>query len=217
MTFLAPRRSGVLHLGLAVGVSVMLLTACGRDAQGSLGSPAGDQNYASADGSVKLKDPNARQLAPVITGTTLKGGTWSIEDHRGHIIVFNVWASWCAPCRAEAPILKKISEKYEASGVDFVGLNIRDSTVSAIAFEKKFGITYPSLVDTGGELVLRFAGDLNPSAIPSTLLVDKKGRVAASILGKVTEAMLTSLIQALQSENDPSGLPNTPTAPPDDD
>ncbi|MDD2818142.1 MAG: TlpA disulfide reductase family protein [Candidatus Nanopelagicales bacterium] len=195
----------------------MLLAACGRDAQGSLGSPAGDQNYVSADGSVQLKDPNARQLAPVITGTTLEGGTWSIEDHRGHIIVFNVWASWCAPCRAEAPILKRISEKYEASGVDFVGLNIRDSTVSAIAFEKKFGITYPSLVDTGGELVLRFAGNLNPSAIPSTLLVDKQGRVAASILGKVTEAMLTGLIKGLQREPDPTRNPSASSAAPDDD
>lgn len=217
MMNLALERNRILRLGLLVGVSAMLLAACGRDASGSPAALAGDQNYVSPDGAVTLKDPSSRQLAPSITGTTLEGDTWSMQDHRGHIIVFNVWASWCAPCRAEAPILKKVSEKYKASGVDFVGLNIRDSTVAAIAFEKKFGITYPSLVDTGGELVLRFAGDLNPSAIPSTLLVDKQGRVAASILGKVTEAMLTGLVQALLGEDAPSSLPNTPTAPPDED
>lgn len=217
MTLPAPRRSHLLRLGLLVGASAMLLAACGRDAQGSPDALVSNQNYVSPDGSVTLRDASSRQLAPSITGTTLEGDAWSIEAHRGRIIVFNVWASWCAPCRAEAPILKKVSERYKASGVDFVGLNIRDSTVAAIAFEKKFGITYASLVDTAGELVLRFAGDLNPSAIPSTLLVDKQGRVAASILGQVTESLLTSLIEGLQSENDPSGLPNTPRATPDDD
>lgn len=206
----------LLRLCALVGLSAMLLAACGRAAPGSSSARVGDQNYVSSDGSVTLQDPASRQLAPSITGTTLTGDPWSMQNHRGKIIVFNVWASWCAPCRAEAPILKKVSEKYRASGVDFVGLNIRDSPVAAKAFERKFGLTYPSLNDRDGELVLRFAGSLNPSAIPSTLLVDRQGRIAASILGKVTEAMLTGLIQALQQESSPTAIPSATTTSPND-
>jgi len=210
-----PRRAGAWQLGILIGVSAMLLAACGRSSIGSSDNLGGDQNYVSSDGSVTLRDPASRQMAPSISGTTLKGDTWSIDDKRGRIIVFNVWASWCAPCRAEAPILKKVSEQYSASGVDFVGLNIRDSNVTAIAFEDTFNINYPSLVDTSSELVLRFAGDLNPSAIPSTLLVDQEGRVAASILGPVTKSMLTGLIEALIEEEASSRTYRSPSAPPE--
>lgn len=217
MTGTAPARRRSLLLGVLVGVSALLLAACGRSAPYNEAVAESGQSYVSPDGSVTLKDPASRQPAPSITGETLEGETWSMQDHRGRIIVLNVWASWCAPCRAEAPILKKISEKYQALGVDFVGLNIRDSTIAARAFEKNFGITYPSLVDTGGELLLRFAGDLNPSAIPSTLLVDRQGRVAAAILGKVTEAMLTGLIEALKREDTTSAAPSTTAASENDD
>jgi len=217
VTNLELRRNRILRLTVSVAASAILVAACGRDTSGASATLVGDQNYVSPDGSVTLQDPASRQLAPSITGTTLTGDPWSMQDHRGKIVVFNVWASWCAPCRAEAPILKKISDKYRASGVDFVGLNIRDSTVAAQAFEKTFGITYPSLNDRDGGLVLRFAGSLNPSAIPSTLLVDRQGRIAASILGKVTEAMLTGLIQALQQEGAPTAVDKSSSASPDDD
>jgi thiol-disulfide isomerase/thioredoxin len=109
----------------------------------------------------------------------------------------NVWASWCAPCRAEASTLAEVSTQLAPKGVSFVGIDTRDSTATAQAFVQKFGITYPSIVDPDGQVQLAFGDSLPPQAIPSTVIIDRDGRVAARALGRVDAATLRGLVEPL--------------------
>jgi thiol-disulfide isomerase/thioredoxin len=124
----------------------------------------------------------------------------TLTDYQGRVIVLNVWASWCAPCRAEAPVLQGAWAEHESDGVQVIGLNTRDTDVAARAFVQTFDITFPSVVDADGRIQLLFRDSLPPQAIPSTLLIDQQGRVAARILGEATDASLGSLIDALLEE-----------------
>lgn len=205
---------------VVVLAAALLTSACGRDAPGQAGSAA-DDGYSVSNETIVLVSPADRHPAPDISGTTLDGDTWSLASYRGSVVVINIWASWCAPCRAEAPALKAVSEDLADNGVVFVGLNTRDSDTTARAFEKNFGITYPSVIDTDGQLQLRFAADVNPSAIPSTIVIDQEGRVAGRILGRASESTLRAVIEPLMAEGTKGGLPASTlpraTAPPMDD
>ena len=110
--------------------------------------------------------------------------------------MINVWASWCAPCRAEAPTLVELAKKYK--GVVFLGILTRDSVVAARAFQERFQLPYPTLVDDS--VLLKFAGTLSANAIPSTILIDSDGRVAARISGEATYSTLRDLIEKLHKE-----------------
>lgn len=176
-------------LGLvAVAMAALLLTACGAsDADTGTAFVAGD-------GSIVLIAPDERQPAPDLVGLTLEGGEFRLSDHLGDVVVLNVWASWCAPCRAEAPVLEDAWREVKDDGVQFVGLDTRDTEAAALAFLDRYGVTYPNVIDTDGRLQLLFSDTLPPQAIPSTLVVDREGRVAGRILGRVTDATLTALI-----------------------
>lgn len=207
------------RLVVAVLAAALLTSACGRDAPGQAGD-ASDDGYSVSNEIIVLVAPADRHPAPDISGTTLDGDTWSLANYRGDVVVINIWASWCAPCRAEAPALKAVSEDLADEGVVFVGLNTRDSDTTARAFEKNFGITYPSVIDTDGQLQLRFAADVNPSAIPSTIVIDQEGRVAGRILGRASESTLRAVIEPVMAEAITGGLaastPPSATAPPMD-
>lgn len=137
--------------------------------------------------------PDQRAAAPHITGTTLTGASFDSDALNGKVIVYNVWGSWCAPCRKEAPALAKAAQAT-ASKARFVGINTRDSgTAQGLALAREAGITYDSVFDPDGRLLLLFPS-LPPSAIPSTIIVDAHGRVAARILGETTEATLVGLV-----------------------
>jgi peroxiredoxin len=178
----------------------MTLAACGGGAADS------GTGFVAGDGSIVLLDESARQPAPALEGPTLEGGTFSLADYRGDVAVLNVWASWCAPCRAEAPELQSLWEEFEGQGVQFVGLDTRDTDAAALAFIEAYGITYPNVIDTDGRLQLLFADTLPPQAIPSTLVIDADGRVAGRILGRASEATLRGLIEgALNSAGSGSG------------
>jgi len=184
------RISRFVRVGAALGLS-LILAACGT-AQGS-----GDAGFVAGDGSLVLLDESARQPVPELSGETLDGGTWRMTDHLGEVIVLNVWASWCAPCRAEAPELQEVWEEFEGRGVQFVGLDTRDSDAAARAFVETYGITYPNVIDRDGQLQLLFADTLPPQAIPSTIVIDPEGRVAGRALGKVSASALRGLIEPL--------------------
>jgi len=109
----------------------------------------------------------------------------------------NVWASWCAPCRAEAPALAEVATQMAAKGVTFVGIDTRDSTATAQSFVAKFHVPYPSIVDPDGQVQLLFGDSLPPQAIPSTVVIDRQGRVAARALGRVDAATLRGIIEPL--------------------
>jgi thiol-disulfide isomerase/thioredoxin len=103
-------------------------------------------------------------------------------------------ASWCAPCRAEAPDLVGAAERT-ADVAQFVGMNVKEENPAAEqAFLRATGVTYPNLDDTTGQLQLAFADTLPPAAIPSTLVIDADGRVAARVLGPITETTLVDLV-----------------------
>lgn len=179
------------RFGYAVGALALTaaLAACG-------GSSADTgTGFVAGDGSIVLLDESARQSAPDLVGDTLDGGTFRLSDHLGEVVVLNVWASWCAPCRAEAPELQALWEEFQGQGVQFVGLDTRDTAAAALAFIDAYGITYPNVIDTDGRLQLLFSENLPPQAIPSTLVIDADGRVAGRILGRVSESTLRALIE----------------------
>lgn len=175
--------------------ALMLLTACGSAASSDAGA---DTAFVAGDGSIVLITPSERGPAPDLVGDTLEGGEFRLRDHLGDVVVLNVWASWCAPCRAEAPVLEAVWRDVQDDGVQFVGLDTRDTDEAARAFLDAYDITYPNVIDADGRLQLLFSDTLPPQAIPSTLVVDREGRVAGRVIGRVTEATLTALIEEAQ-------------------
>lgn len=193
---------------VAALLATVVLSGCGGAAASSSGA---DQGFVAGDGSIVVVPAEQRVAAPDLEGTTLTGGTFRLSDHRGEVVVLNVWASWCAPCRAEAPTLAALANRYD--DVQFVGLNTRDSDVSARAFDDRYGVTYPSVVDRDGRLQLLFADSLPPQAIPSTLVIDPQGRVAARILGRASESTLRGVIDPLRSASQAPSSPAGTTEP----
>ena len=154
----------------------------------------------------------AQRGSPVrLSGSTLGAGDLSLETLRGEIVVLNVWGSWCPPCREEAPVLAKVAKSYADRGVSFLGINVRDNPSAAIAFERRYGVAYPSLGDPGGRLLLTLNQYIPANAVPVTLILDRQGRVASRILGAVTERTLTALLQTLIAEPSPPA-PEEPSA-----
>ena len=175
-----------VFLGLSLS---LLLVSCGGGV-----STNGATSFIAGNGAVTFITAHNRIAAPRIEGAILGGGTFRLAI--GKIAVVNVWASWCAPCRAEAPTLVALSKKFP--NVSFVGVLTRDNPATAIAFVKRFGIPYPTLIDDA--ILLDFHNSLITNAIPSTLIIDKHGKVAARISGQVTVASLTDLIQRVIAE-----------------
>ncbi len=144
--------------------------------------------------------PGSRPAAPAVRGTTLTGRAFRLAAERGHVVVLNFWGSWCAPCRREAPVLAALARRLAPRGVRFVGVDIDDSVSSAEAFERDFNVGYPSLNDPGDQVALAFHGTLPPAAIPSTLVIDRSGRIAARVVGEVTYAGLRAVIARVLAE-----------------
>ncbi|MEU9303910.1 TlpA disulfide reductase family protein [Streptomyces sp. NPDC048269] len=196
--------SGRAALLTAVTVAgVMTLTSCGGSDDGGKSTGSGG-NYVTGPSGISRVAQGKRDEAPKLDGETVDGGTLDTTTLKGKVVVLNVWGSWCPPCRAEAPGFAKVSKELADAGKDvaFVGMNTRDtSKQSAASFEQDFGITYPSLFDPVGKLMLRFPkGTLNPNAIPSTIILDKEGRVAARTLSAVSEEELRSMIDPILAE-----------------
>jgi thiol-disulfide isomerase/thioredoxin len=166
-----------------------LTVACSNG--GAIGT--NEQSFIAGNGVATFIPQADRKAAPAISGPTLDGGSFTASA--GKVLVLNVWASWCSPCRAEAPALQDLSLKHPE--VQFLGVLTRDSLVAARAFVKRFGIQYPSLVDDA--ILLKFHGQLTPNAIPTTLIIDTKGRVAARVSGEVTYSALEDLIERVKS------------------
>lgn len=189
---------GALLLAAAV-----LLTGCATGTEASTGgdTAAEGSGFIAGDGSIVVLDEAQRTPAPDLVGETLDGETFRLADHLGEVVVLNVWASWCAPCRAEAPVLAQVSDDLADQGVLFVGLDTRDSDASARGFVERFGIPYPNVIDRDGRLQLLFSDSLPPQAIPSTVVIDRRGRVAGRILGRASESTLLALVEPLIAES----------------
>ena len=179
---------------LVVLLSLTVLAAC--SGAGNRGTTNG---FVSGDGSITTVDVADREKAPVLEGEGLDGRPLSTADFAGKTVVVNLWGPWCAPCLAEAPELNEVATQYADKGVQFVGVLTRSKDPSsAIAFNRNKGITYPSFKDQGGKLELGFNDSLPTLAIPTTWIIDSKGRVAARVLDKVSASTLANLIDDVQ-------------------
>ncbi|MBX3094659.1 MAG: TlpA family protein disulfide reductase [Cryobacterium sp.] len=166
-----------------------------------------DQNYIAGDGSLLEIAQSNRGDVIVFEGVDEHGAAISSSDHLGEVLVVNFWASYCVPCRVEAPDLQALSEEWEGNGASFLGINTWDEPDTALAFSRTYGVTYPSVMDAAsGTAQLAFAGNVPPSALPTTIVLDKQGRVAARILGQIkAKSILDSLIERVVNESDAAG------------
>ncbi|MFG3661232.1 TlpA family protein disulfide reductase [Streptomyces sp. NPDC047706] len=179
--------------------AALLLSACGS---GGTSGGGGETNFVAGADGIDTAGKGERAPAPDLSGKTIDGKQLDVADYKGKVVVLNVWGSWCAPCRAEAKNLETVYQDTKDQGVQFVGINTRDtSTGPALAFEKEFGVTYPSLYDPAGRLMLRFEkGTLNPQAIPSTLVIDRDGKVAARTLQPLSEEKMREMLDPVLAE-----------------
>jgi thiol-disulfide isomerase/thioredoxin len=182
------RRTALLVAGL------FLVAGCGSGQQASQ-NRQGQAGFVSGNGNISTFAAADRKAAPELTGKTLDGKTWTLSEQKGKVVVLNVWGSWCPPCRKEAPDLEAAAKELGPS-VQFIGLNTRDlDPAPAKKFVQEFGVTYPSLYDPNGKALLRFRGQISPKAIPTTLVIDKTGKVAGRVVGEVTKQTLLGMVK----------------------
>ncbi|MCK2214651.1 TlpA family protein disulfide reductase [Actinomadura sp. ATCC 31491] len=180
---------------------VLLALLAGGCAGNQSGQPqAGDTRFVAGDGKMQVFAVSERKPAPAVQGPTLDGGSASLAAHKGKVVVLNFWASWCGPCRAEAPVLKEVAAKTKGAGVEFIGVDFKDRQADALAFERTEQTGYPSIYDQPGKVALAFQGTVPPAAIPSTLVIDEQGRIAARALGAVKYTDLMNTVTKVRDE-----------------
>ena len=187
------RRAG---MALLVGI---LIAGCSA---GETTSGAGT-GYVAADGSTVIIEADQRKPAPSVIGLqTLSGQPLPGSAVAGKVLALNVWASWCAPCRTEAPALEKVHQDLADDGLVVLGVNTRDNDQAAQAFVKRFGVTFPSVIDRdGGSLLLGFNKVVSRIYTPTTIIIDRQGRIAAWALGEVDESRLLALVEPILAES----------------
>jgi thiol-disulfide isomerase/thioredoxin len=184
----------VRRLATLVCAVLLLLSASGCSFHGLNGTDGNDfveQNGAPKEIAV------ADRTSPIdLQGQDLQGKPMSLASLRGRPTVISVWWAECPPCRKEAPLLVG-AQKQLGDAARFVGIDVRDSgTAEPQAFQHQFGIDWPSFYSPGGEALLALAGAINAASIPSTVVLDAQGRVAASIIGPVPSQL--TLVQIVQ-------------------
>jgi thiol-disulfide isomerase/thioredoxin len=185
------RRAG---RGAAAAALMLGLAACEGGAIAQSTPRSNGTSFVAGGPGATVFAAAARKAAPDIAGITLAGTRLALSSYRGSEVVLNFWGSWCPPCRQEAPALAALSSRFRPGGVRFLGIDIRDNPASAQAFLRGFRIGYPSLNDPGDQLALDFRGTVPPLGIPTTLVIDRQGRIAARIVGGVSYDGLKTLI-----------------------
>ena len=178
-------------------VLLLVLTACVGGVEDT-----GDDGYIGGSKKIDTIPVGERQKAPVLSGVGLDGEKISTADFAGQTIVVNLWGSWCPPCRKEAPVLKIAAEETADQDVQFLGILAKDDPASAKAFNTKVGITYPSIHDADGRNQAAFADTLGALGIPTTWIIDEKGRLAARITdSELSAATLIDIIEWTKADS----------------
>ncbi|WP_232466226.1 TlpA disulfide reductase family protein [Diaminobutyricimonas sp. LJ205] len=195
-------RRRLLPAALAVAAAT-LLAGCTTDPLAASYRDGTTENYVSGDGTI-TEIPVAERGEPVdFEGETDAGETVSSADYAEEILVVNFWYAECPPCRVEAPDLQDVYEEFKPEGVEFLGVNLYNGAEGSLAFARTYGITYPSIIEAGSEtpVLLAFAGKVSPKAVPTTLVLDREGRVAARINGLVDPSVLSTLVSDTLAED----------------
>ena len=183
-------------------VSLIALSGCANDPLANQFKAGDNKNYIAGDGTVSEFAAANRGKAIYWQGNTESGGLLKSSQLTGVVVVMNFWYAGCAPCRAEAPDLVALNKEFTGKKVQFVGVNVRDTAATALAFARKFNILWPSVIDaTSGSVLMSFTGVVTPQAVPTTLVIDGQGRVSARILGRLEKGTLKALINTAVSEN----------------
>jgi thiol-disulfide isomerase/thioredoxin len=192
-------RATVVALAVA---AALILSGCTSDKLATDYSSSSGTTYNDNSGRPVLVKPADRAKAISFSAKTEDGMPLSIGDYKGKVVVVNFWYATCGPCRAEAPILQNLYDKFQKQGVAFLGVNIYDQPDQALSFEKTYGVTYPSVMDVdSGAVRIAFAGVVPPTATPTTYVLDSKGRVAARIVGQLeSPSILNTLISDTLAE-----------------
>ncbi|MGH3775949.1 MAG: TlpA disulfide reductase family protein [Pseudonocardiaceae bacterium] len=193
-----------------VVTAALVLTACGvgRDAV----ARGGDFQFVSPGGQTKIfyDPPGSRGKIPELGGEDLlePAKQIALSGYAGKVVVLNIWGSWCGPCRAEMPELQRVYDQTRDSGVQLLGIDIRDEVRTAPQdFVRNLGITYPSIYDPPGRSLLALAG-YPRSVVPSTIVLDRQHRVAAVFLAALRDTDLLPVVRRIATEpNAPAGGP----------
>lgn len=184
----------------AVLASAALLTGCSTGANAVDVSNGGEFRFVAATPAGEVIPEAERDAAPDFGGTLLGGGDWSSDALDRQVAVLNFWGSWCAPCRVETPQFQEVYAEVRDEGVEFLGLNVKEPDEQfGQAFVDTQGIEFPSLYDPAGEVALAFR-DYPANAIPSTIVLDREGRVAAVYTGEVAQDDLRAVLDRLLGE-----------------
>jgi len=187
-----------------VAVTLMLAGCTAADPLAEDYRNGTQKNYISGDGTITEVPLAERGPSIDFEGVTDRGDAVTSDDYRGEVLVLNFWYGACPPCRVEAPELEELNQQFEGKGVSFLGVNVRDQAETSATHAAEFGVTYPSVVDVNdGNMLLAFSGTVAPNAVPTTLVIDRQGRVTARILGLLeASSILETLIDDALAEDD---------------
>ncbi|HEX4654652.1 MAG TPA: TlpA disulfide reductase family protein [Mycobacteriales bacterium] len=186
---------------LACIAAVLAASACAgtnavsQSVSGSLGYGAGDQ-------ATTWITPAHRSRVTAVTGHLLDGSPFDLDQWRGHVVVVNFWGSWCGPCTGEARSLQQVYRDDASKGVEFLGVDIRENAAQAESFLRTHHITYPNLSDESNLIALHFQG-MPPNATPTTIVLDRQGRIAARHSGAILYTDLRDLVARVVRERSP--------------
>jgi thiol-disulfide isomerase/thioredoxin len=190
-----------LLAALAISALVLTTSACANDSLADQFRSGDNKNYIAGDGTVTEFALGSRPKAASWSGVTESGEEISSSQLDGVITVMNFWYAGCAPCRIEMPELIELQTEYLPEGVQFIGVNVRDSAETSLAFARRIDMNFPSVMDAKtGSVVLGFTGVVTPQAVPTTLVIDAQGNVSARVLGRIDKGILTTLVKTVIEE-----------------
>ena len=190
-------------VAIAITLAAFVLTSsgCATDSLADQFREGDNKNYIAGDGTVTEFAAGSRPKAAEWSGVSESGDNLSSDQLTGVITVMNFWYAGCAPCRVEMPELIELQDQFLADEVQFIGVNVRDTPETALAFARQVNLNFPSVMDAKtGSVVLGFTGVVTPQAVPTTLVIDSEGNVSARVLGRIDKGILEELIKTVVRE-----------------